>query len=223
MQSLEHLGEICDGFAIDTYLWGRERIVGLLAAELPKKPFESRWLRPVRTIRELHRVGLLLGNCLAEGAYDRAIADAVTYRSHRIREWISSLTLTVPSQGSLLYRRLVFTFQEQEALHTFTLSQRLWLSNKRHIFFPHSTIPHPSMHNTSPDVFPNTLGSTPSAAILYSFWRRIASAPRLICASSSLDKSNSQYATHHAMSVGHNAVFSGRRPFTFCLAVHDVY
>lgn len=70
IQTLKHLEEIAERLRLDTYPRGLRRIMEFLAAELPKAPFESRWLRPIRTIRELRLVGISLGNCLAEGAYD---------------------------------------------------------------------------------------------------------------------------------------------------------
>lgn len=70
VQSLKHLEEIGDRLRVDTYPRGRRRILEFLAVELPKAPFESRWLRSIRTRRQLRRVGRSFGNCLAEGAYD---------------------------------------------------------------------------------------------------------------------------------------------------------
>ncbi len=70
VQSLKHLQELRRRLSLASYPRGRRRIAEFLAAEFPETPFESRWLRRIRTIRELRRVGLLLGNCLAEGVLD---------------------------------------------------------------------------------------------------------------------------------------------------------
>ncbi|MFW6114641.1 MAG: hypothetical protein ACOC7K_02785 [bacterium] len=70
VQSLKHLAKLRIRFGINTYPRGCRRIKRFLRTEFPDPPFTSQWLRPITTMRDLRRVGLLLGNCLAQGTFD---------------------------------------------------------------------------------------------------------------------------------------------------------